>query len=77
MPGSTPISVPSMQPMNAKARFCRLMAAAKPVIRCCKVSTASTSDPEHADRQRHVEPVEEDVEDAEAAGHRAERDGDP
>ena len=40
-PGRTPISVPRMQPINANARFCQLMAAARPVIRCCNVSTAS------------------------------------
>src|SRR5262245_18056411 len=76
-PGSTPISVPRMQPISAKARFCRLMAAATPVMRCCKVSTASTSNPEHADRQRHLEPMEEHVEDAEASPDRVQHDGDP
>ena len=42
-PGSTPISVPRMQPISAKARFCRLIAAVRPVMRCCKVSTARPS----------------------------------
>ena len=37
-PGSTPISVPRMQPMSAKLKFCRLVAAARPVRRCCSVS---------------------------------------
>jgi TctA family transporter len=44
-PGSTPISVPRMQPISAKTRFCQLMAAARPVIRCCRVSTANPQIP--------------------------------
>src|SRR5512134_516425 len=73
-PGSTPISVPNVQPMSAKARFCRLIAAARPVMRCCRVSTPATSYPEHAYRQRHLEPMVEDMEHAEAAGERAKGD---
>src|SRR5215216_6501682 len=71
-PGSTPINVPRKQPISAKPRFCRLAAAAKPVSRCCKVSM--TSESERADRQRHLEPIEEDVEDAEASHERGEQD---
>ena len=44
-PGSTPISVPSMQPISAKRRFCRLMAAARPVMRWFRVSTAAPQIP--------------------------------
>src|SRR5262245_46642778 len=73
-PGSTPISVPRKQPISAKPRFCRLVAAVKPESRCWKVSTvASLSKSERADRQRHLEPVEEDMEDAEASRQRGEQ----
>ncbi len=75
-PGNTPIRVPRMQPISAKARFCQLIAAARPVIRCCRVSTANPSNPERADRQRHLEPIVENVEHAEAARNRRERNGD-
>src|SRR5688572_26235187 len=76
-PGRTPMSVPRMQPISAKVRFCRLSAAAIPVIRYCSVSIVrSALHPECADRQRHLEPVVEDVEDTEASGERSQRDGD-
>src|SRR3990172_11715594 len=74
-PGRTPISVPRMQPTMAKARFCQLMAAARPVIRCCRVSTVASLYSEHADGQRHLEPIVENVKHAEAARDCCERDG--
>src|SRR6476659_4498312 len=39
MPGSTPMSVPSMQPISAKPTFCHEAAALKPVARLAKRST--------------------------------------
>src|SRR5918999_4764662 len=76
-PGSTPMNVPRTQPMRAKARYCRLSAAVRPAVRCASVSIAcSASHPECADRQRHLEPVVEDVEDAEAPRECRQRDCD-
>ena len=39
MPGSTPIKVPSRQPISAKPRLLQEAAAAKPVARFWKTST--------------------------------------
>jgi hypothetical protein len=36
MPGSTPISIPSRQPVSAKSRFVGCMAVAKPAMRRSK-----------------------------------------
>src|SRR5262245_30621668 len=75
-PGSTPISVPSTQPIRANAKFCRLIAAARPARRWSNVSIAAKPlESQRADRQRHLEPIVEDVEDAKAPGCRGEQNG--
>src|SRR5919198_245609 len=95
-PGSTPINVPSKQPISAKPKFCRLIAAAKPVTRCWSVSIVRPRQsmipksgnqfsekimlhqklqPKRADRERHLEPVIEDVEDTEASRRGREQNG--
>src|SRR6476661_318385 len=57
MPGSTPMSVPSMQPISAKPMFCHEAAALKPVARLANRST-SVSPP---DRQRLPQRVGENA----------------
>ena len=46
MPGNTPISVPSVHPISANHRFCRVPAAANPVAKLAKTSMAYS--PHHA-----------------------------
>src|SRR3954468_4375655 len=43
MPGSTPISVPTMQPTNAYHRFWRFSATVRPRLRLCSRSISATS----------------------------------
>src|SRR3954470_9484182 len=66
MPGSTPMSVPSMQPISAKPMFCHEAAALKPVARLANRST-SASPP---DWQRLAQRVGED-----ANGKRRQKNG--
>src|SRR5262245_59467125 len=55
MPGSTPISVPSRQPISAKPTFCQDAAAPKPVARLTNTSTSGAP----PDRQRLSQRVGE------------------
>src|SRR5258707_1386714 len=57
MPGSTPISVPSKQPMRQIPRFVSDIAAPKPIARFC---SASTSAPPPGG-QRLLQPIDEDA----------------
>src|SRR5689334_8236057 len=64
-PGSTPTSMPRMQPATANIRVAGSRTAAKPCMRRCQVSISKT---EGAGRQLHVQTVDEQVIDTEAAG---------
>src|SRR4051794_33724697 len=69
MPGSTPINVPSTQPISAKPRLAQLPAAAKPVNRLLKTSTSASpqrrqplgaTEPVRAVRQGLPQSIDED-----------------
>src|SRR5215510_15690828 len=75
-PGSTPMSVPRMQPASANRRFAGVSAAAKPDHRNASPSIAR-SEAEDADRQRHLEQAGEHVEHAEASREGEDRDRHP
>src|SRR5262245_34537585 len=69
MPGSTPISVPSRQPMRAKPRFLSETAAPKPVARFWKRSSSILTAPpgrqrlsQHVDEDQHSEQRQPDTE---------------
>src|SRR5512138_417684 len=66
MPGSTPIRVPSTQPISAKPMLAQVPAAPKPVIRLLRTSTSESPEPLRAAeavravRQRLAERIDED-----------------
>src|SRR4029450_2380820 len=60
MPGSTPISVPSMQPMNAYMRLTGVKATPKPVARWLR-SSMSVPEERGPDRQLHAKSDHEDA----------------
>src|SRR5687768_5729369 len=66
MPGSTPIKVPSKQPISAKPRLLQDAAAANPVARFWMTSTSAA--PQH--RQRLAERVDEHADDEDRHGER-------
>src|SRR5262249_60581584 len=57
IPGSTPISVPSRQPIRQKPRFLSETAAPKPVARFCRMSNSMLAAP--PGRQRLPQHVDE------------------
>src|SRR5690349_8907747 len=61
-PGSTPISVPRMQPPNAYSRFWNVNATPKPSARLLSRSMVSSSAAEHRgpQRNRQLQAVQED-----------------
>ena len=71
MPGSAPISMPTMTPTTAINTLNGVKATEKPSERLPRKSTAA-SEPERPDRERHVQPVGEDepVEAGRARRHR-------
>src|SRR4029079_9359010 len=83
MPGSTPIRVPSRQPISAKPMLAQVPAAPKPVIRLVRTSTSETPEPlgaaeaVRAVRQRLAERIDEDQHganrEADAEEHRLQR----
>src|SRR6185369_11919329 len=61
-PGSTPISVPRMQPKNAYSRFCSVNATPKPSARLCIRSMVGSSEVQEGGphRDRELQPDDED-----------------
>src|ERR1044071_7442549 len=58
MPGSTPISVPTMQPKNAYSRFWKVSAVFRPIARLCSRSISAT--PEN-DLEKAGDQIEQPV----------------
>src|SRR5215211_1065816 len=67
IPGKTPISVPSRQPIRAKPRFLNDSAAPNPIARFCSASTSILAPPPR--RQRLRQRIDEDE-------HGEQREGD-
>src|SRR6476619_5650749 len=61
-PGSAPIRMPRTTPHVAMSRLNGVSATEKPSARLARKSIAAVSEAEHADGQRHVQPVGEDEE---------------
>src|SRR4029079_9707615 len=58
IPGSTPISVPTMQPKNAHSRFWKVMAVFRPIARLCSRSISATPE----DRTNELEKAGKQIE---------------
>src|SRR5438132_6817484 len=73
MPGSTPMMVPSRQPMKQSSRFCQVSATAKPIpILPRKEASVSISEHRRPQRDRHFQREDEDA-DIDGDQHRRER----
>src|ERR1700754_1247541 len=60
MPGSTPISVPTMQPIRQYSRFWKVSATPKPSM-TCPSSSMSPHSPDNADVHAQAELEEDDA----------------
>src|SRR5258706_8121787 len=73
MPGSAPIRIPTITPTVAMNRLNGVSAIEKPIDRLARKSSGPPSDPEHADGERHPQPVAEDQVDESRSGRRHEQ----
>src|SRR4051812_31557484 len=61
MPGSTPISVPTMQPTNAYNRFWMFSATVRPRLRLCSRSISATSKQSGDRLEKPRDPLEDGI----------------
>src|SRR6185503_9197903 len=76
MPGSTPTMVPRKTPRNVYQRLIGCRQTAKPLMMCCRVSTARSSERQDTARETHAQHLEHEIA-ADAETHAREHVGDP